>query len=254
VIAGGDWLEQKLQVAAWLRDVDLPITLNIVLHRHNVDRVGDMIALAERLGANRLELANAQYVSWALLNRSALLPSRAQLDRARRIAEGARDRLRGTMEIVFVLPDYYGKTPKACMDGWGRRYIVVTPDGAALPCHLAHTLPGLRFESVIDRSLADLWHDGSGFTAFRGDGWMPEPCQSCDRRAIDFGGCRCQAYHLTGDASATDPACSLAPAHALIEGARAVADEAATGVDVSLALVYRNVHTSQDRLDRLHDR
>jgi pyrroloquinoline quinone biosynthesis protein E len=242
-ITGGDWLDHKMQVAAWLREAELPITVNVVLHRGNLDRVAEIVALAERLGADRLELANTQYLSWALRNRSALLPSRAQLDRARAVAQSARDRNRGSMDIVFVLPDYYAQTPKACMDGWGRRYIVVTPDGLALPCHLAHTLPGLRFESVLDRSLVDLWQHGAGFESFRGEAWMAEPCRSCDRRTIDFGGCRCQAYHLTGDASATDPACALAPAHALIEGARSAA--AVHGADVPLALIYRGAHASR---------
>lgn len=241
-ITGGDWLDQKLRVAAWLREAELPITLNVVLHRGNLDRVADIVALAERLGADRLELANTQYLGWALRNRSALLPSRAQLDRARSIAQAARDRLRGSIEIVFVLPDYYGQTPKACMDGWGRRYIVVTPDGLALPCHLAHTLPGLRFESVLDRSLADMWNNCTGFAAFRGESWMAEPCRSCDQRSVDFGGCRCQAYHLTGDASATDPACHLAPAHAIIEEARAAPNACDPRADVPLALVYRSIH------------
>ncbi len=192
--------------------------------------MADVIALAESLAADRLELANTQYLGWALLNRRALLPTRAQLDGARALARAARDRLRGKMEVLFVFPDYYTEFPKACMDGWGRRFIILSPDGLALPCHLAHTLPGLAFENVKERSLADIWHHSAGFNAYRGEAWMSEPCRSCDRRTLDFGGCRCQAYHLTGAAAATDPACSLSPDHGLVEAARAEAAEA--GADV----------------------
>jgi pyrroloquinoline quinone biosynthesis protein E len=205
-----------------------------VLHRDNLDHVAEVIALAESLGADRLELANTQYLGWALLNRRALLPTREQLERARAVAHAARERLRGTMEVLFVFPDYYAEFPKSCMDGWGRRFLVLSPDGRVLPCHLAHTLPGLVFESVKDRPLDAIWHDSAAFNAFRGEAWMPEPCRSCDRRAIDFGGCRCQAYHLTGNAAVTDPACSLAPDHHLIEAARAAAAEPAeTGAGAS---------------------
>jgi pyrroloquinoline quinone biosynthesis protein E len=222
-IAGRVSFEHKLEVARWVKELGLPLTVNMVLHRQNLSRTAELIALAEQLGADRLELANTQYLAWALLNRSALLPSRAELDEAREVARAARDRLKGKIEVLFVLPDYYSDRPKACMSGWGKRYVLVSPDGLALPCHLAHTLPGLTFDNVLDRSLEDIWHHSSAFNAFRGEGWMPEPCKSCDRRAIDFGGCRCQAFHLAGDAAATDPACSLSPKHGLIEDARAAA-------------------------------
>ncbi len=232
-IAGRRSLERKLQVARWVKELALPLTLNIVLHRENLDRVPEMIALAEQLEADRLELANTQYLGWALLNRKALLPSAEQLARAREIAAAARRRLTGRMEILFVTPDYYAETPKACMDGWGRRFIVVTPDGLVLPCHLAHTLPGLTFESVRNRSLAQIWRESPALEAFRGEAWMPEPCRSCERRSVDFGGCRCQAYHLTGNAANTDPACALSPRHELIEAARREAG-------ASPALIYRS--------------
>jgi pyrroloquinoline quinone biosynthesis protein E len=225
-IAGRRSFEKKLEVGRWVKELGMPLTLNIVLHRDNLDRVAEIVALAERMSADRLELANAQYLGWALVNRRALLPTRDQLDRARSVAAEARKRLRGRMEVLFVTPDYYSDTPKGCMDGWGRRFIVVSPDGLALPCHAAHTLPGLVFENVRERALAAIWSDSPGFNAFRGETWMPEPCRSCERRGIDFGGCRCQAYHLTGEATATDPACRLAPTHGLIETARA---EAALG-------------------------
>jgi pyrroloquinoline quinone biosynthesis protein E len=178
------------------------------------------VALAERFGAERLELANTQYLAWALANRERLLPSREELEGARAVASAARERLKGTMEILFVLPDYYSDRPKACMSGWGKRYIVVSPDGLALPCHLAHTLPGLSAENVLERSLDAIWNDSAMFRAFRGEDWMDQPCKSCERRSIDFGGCRCQAFHLTGKMTATDPACALSPDHGLVEHAR----------------------------------
>src|SRR5206468_2971052 len=182
----------------------------VVLHRDNLDHVHEIIALAERLAADRLELANTQYLGWALLNRRALLPTREQLDRARRAAAEAKRRLKGRMEVLFVLPDYYSEFPKACMDGWGRRFLLLSPDGLALPCHVAHTLPGVEWANVRDRPLSEIWHRSPGFELFRGEAWMPEPCRSCDRRALDFGGRRCQAVHLTGNAGAPDPGFLLA--------------------------------------------
>jgi len=222
-IAGRRSFERKLTVAGWVKELGLPLTLNVVLHRENLDHVGEVIALAERLGADRLELANTQYLGWAFRNRELLLPTREQLTRARAIAAEARTRLKGRMELLFVTPDYYSEKAKSCMEGWARRFLVVTPDGLALPCHLAHTLPGLTWQSVKDRPLAQIWHDSPAFNAYRGEAWMREPCRSCERRSIDFGGCRCQAYLLTGDAAATDPTCSLAPRHELIEAARQAA-------------------------------
>jgi pyrroloquinoline quinone biosynthesis protein E len=227
-IAGTKSFVHKLEVARWVKALGMPLTLNIVLHRENLGRVAEMIALAEELSADRLELANTQYLGWALVNRQALLPTREQLETARAIAAKAKKRLKGRMEVLFVTPDYYAEYPKTCMDGWGRRFLLVSPDGLALPCHAAHTLPGLSFENVRSRPLAEIWSDSPGFNAFRGEDWMQEPCRSCDRRAIDLGGCRCQAYHLTGDAAATDPACKLAPTHGLIETARGVALEGKT--------------------------
>ncbi len=212
--------EHKLRVARWVKELGLPLTLNFVLHRQNLDRTAEMVALAESLNADRVELANTQYLGWALLNRTALLPTREQLEAARVVARAAKERLKGHMEVLFVLPDYYGDRPKACMNGWGQRYLVVTPEGLALPCHLAQTLTQLRFENVRDSSLAEIWASSPSFQAFRGEAWMAEPCRSCERRSIDFGGCRCQAFHLTGDASATDPVCSLSPQHDLVLTAR----------------------------------
>jgi len=192
-IAGRDCLDAKLEVAAAARALEIPMTLNVVIHRGNIARVPDFVALAERVGAERLELANTQYLGWALLNREALLPSQAALAEARRIALAASERLKGTIEILFVRPDYDVGRPRACMDGWARRYVVVTPDGTALPCHQALSIKTLTFENVAARALGDLWNDSPAFKAFRGEAWMPEPCRSCDERHRDFGGSRSRA-------------------------------------------------------------
>jgi pyrroloquinoline quinone biosynthesis protein E len=223
-IAGLTSHAQKMRVAAWVKELGLPLTINVVLHRANLDGVEAIVAMAERLGADRLELANVQLVSWALANADGLLPGRTQIDRARVVAHDARERLRGRMEVVFVLPDWHADRPRACMDGWGRRFVVVAPDGAVLPCHAARSLP-LAFEGVRDGPLARVWREGKAMQAFRGEAWMPDPCRGCDRRTLDFGGCRCQAFALTGDARATDPACGLSPQHAIILLARDKAEQ-----------------------------
>jgi pyrroloquinoline quinone biosynthesis protein E len=222
-IAGTKSFAQKMAVAEWVKALGLPLTLNMVLHRSNIDHVAEAVALAERMGAERLELANTQYLGWALPNRAALMPSPAHVAAAREIAAAARERLRGRIDVLFVLPDYMSDRPRPCMDGWGERFIVVTADGLALPCHAAHSLPGLTWEKVTERSLAKIWRDSPGFNAYRGTGWMREPCRSCDRRTKDHGGCRCQAFSLTGDAAATDPACGLSPDHGLVVAAREAA-------------------------------
>jgi len=223
-IAGRVCFEHKLEVARWVKALGLPLTLNVVLHRANIDALADIIELAERSGADRLELANAQYLGSALRHRDALLPSRAQIERARSVASAARERLASRMELLFVLPDYHAGVPRACMDGWARRYIVVTPGGSVLPCHAAQLLTPLRFDSVREHSLAHIWHESAAFNAFRGEHWMQEPCRSCERRSQDHGGCRCQAFALTGEASATDPACRLSPRHELVQAARRAAE------------------------------
>jgi PqqA peptide cyclase len=218
-IAGTECFDTKLAFADSVRELALPLTLNVVLHRHNLARIAEITALAQRLGAARLELANAQYQGWALQNRAALLPTREQLDAAARTVERLRGATSG-LEILFVLPDYHRDRPKPCMGGWGRQSIVIAPDGRVLPCHGAAELPGLAFWRVPERPLAECWADAPGMNAFRGEAWMPAPCRDCPERARDFGGCRCQAFALTGDARATDPACALAPAHDLIVRAR----------------------------------
>ncbi|WP_447983341.1 pyrroloquinoline quinone biosynthesis protein PqqE [Nitrospira sp. Nam74] len=226
-MTGGPWLEHKSQVAAWIKEINLPLTINMVLHRDNLSEIADMIVFAERLGAHRLELANVQYLGWALRNRDVLLPTKSQLEAARVVALDARDRLRGCMDVVFVWPDYYREFPKSCMDGWGRRSIVIAADGVALPCHMARSLDGaygLSFPNVKNTRLDTIWHASSGFNRFRGDEWMGDPCRSCSRRSLDHGGCRCQAFHLAGNPADTDPACHLAPSHHLIEAARVRAE------------------------------
>jgi pyrroloquinoline quinone biosynthesis protein E len=187
------------------------LTVNVVLHRGNIGRIAEIIALAEGLEAERTELANTQYYGWAFKNRASLLPSRSQIDDAAAIVAQERQRLLGKMRILFVTPDYYGDRPKPCMDGWGRRYLTVNPVGNALPCPTAGEIKELQFDNVRDRSLEWIWNESSAFNRFRGTEWMPEPCRQCEFREIDFGGCRCQAALLTGDAGVTDPACSLSP-------------------------------------------
>jgi pyrroloquinoline quinone biosynthesis protein E len=219
--ADSDAFEQKLAAARAVRDLDLALTVNVVLHRGNLDQVPGIIALAEDLGAERLELANVQFHGFAFSNRGALMPSLAQLERARELALEAKERLRGKMDVLFVKPDHFGSTPRACMDGWARRFVQVIPDGTVVPCHAATTITSLAFERVSStRSLADIWETSPALSAFRGDAWMPEPCNTCDRKAIDFGGCRCQAFALLGNAALTDPACHLSPHHDAIAHAR----------------------------------
>jgi pyrroloquinoline quinone biosynthesis protein E len=223
-IAGTPSFERKVAAARMVKELDWPLTMNVVIHRHNVDRIGRILALAEELGADRIELANTQYYGWAWRNRAALLPSRAQLDRAEEVVRAARRRLEGKMEIIYVIPDYYSKYPKPCMGGWGKNQLTVTPNGNVLPCPAAHTLD-LPRASVREQSLAEVWDESPLFQRFRGTEWMPEPCRSCDRREIDFGGCRCQAFQLTGDAARTDPVCHLSPDHGIVAEAVRAANE-----------------------------
>ena len=209
----------KLRVAEMIRQRRVAFTLNIVVHRRNLDRLEEMVAFAAESGAQRVEIAHVQYYGWALRNRQALLPARDQVQRSIEIVEAARQRLQGRLRIDFVLPDYYAKYPKPCMNGWGHQQMLIDPGGRALPCHAAAVLPGLEFWSAKERALRWIWEDSPAFNRFRDESWMPEPCRSCDRRTRDFGGCRCQAFLLAGDATVTDPVCTLAPAHPLVEDA-----------------------------------
>src|SRR5437868_14039902 len=217
-IAGTRAHQRKLDAAAKIRAAGIPLSLNFVIHRRNIDRLAQMIALAEFLQAERVELANVQFYGWAFLNRAALLPTREQVVRAREIATAAKTRLAGKIDIFYVLPDYYETRPKPCLNGWGQRYLTVNPTGDVLPCPTASSaIPDLRFENVRARSLDWIWRLSESFNRFRGTEWMPEPCRSCPQREIDFGGCRCQAALLTGNAANTDPVCELSPNRALVD-------------------------------------
>ena len=218
-IAGAKAHAHKVDLSRAIRQHKIAFTVNLVVHRQNLDHLEEMIGFVEGLEPERIEIAHAQYYGWALANRAALLPTRAQLDKAVVIVADAEKRLAGRIRIDSVVPDYYAKYPKACMGGWGRKLMLIHPSGKALPCHAAEVLPGLSFENVRQKSLEWIWQESESFGKFRDQEWMPEPCRSCDRRGEDFGGCRCQAFLLAGDAQFTDPACSLAPAHHLVETA-----------------------------------
>ena len=206
--------EKKLETAKRARAAGLPLTINAPIHRYNIEEVPEFIELALSLDAERLEIANVQYAGWALANRDALMPDRASVERQAEIVEAARERLTGIMNIDFVPPDYFATYPKPCMGGWARDAFMVAPDGTVLPCHAAQTITSLTFERFGPRTLTEIWTDSPAFNAFRGTDWMLEPCRTCDRREIDWGGCRCQAMAIAGDAAATDPACIRSPLHA----------------------------------------
>jgi pyrroloquinoline quinone biosynthesis protein E len=225
-IAGYDGaFARKRALAAEVVRLKLPLTINAVFHRANIDRIGELVDLALEMGAARVEIAHAQYYGWALHNRAALMPTREQVMRAAALVEALRARHHGRIVIDAVVPDYHARFPKPCVGGWGRRSLNVTPSGKVLPCHAAETIPGLVFWSVRAHALADIWENSPAFNAFRGTAWMAEPCASCERRDVDFGGCRCQAFALTQDAHATDPVCQLSPHHGLIEGLAATHEE-----------------------------
>ena len=218
-IAGVRSVKHKQLAAGLVRELGFAFTINVVLHRANLDRIGEIIDLAAELGADRVELANTQYYGWGLRNRSALQPTREQVERSREIAERAIQQYRGRMQITYVLPDYYEAHPKACYGGWGKLYLVISPNGQVLPCHGATQITTLSFDSVQDHSLDWIWRESKAFRLFRGDTWMKDPCRSCPRKAVDFGGCRCQAFALTGDAANPDPVCTLTPLRAVIDQA-----------------------------------
>ena len=216
---------RKRALAADVVSLKIPLTVNVVVHRANIDRIEDMVAQALALGASRVEIAHVQYYGWALKNRAALMPSAAQVARAAQTVEDLRRQHHGEIVIDAVVPDYHARLPKPCVGGWGRRSLNVTPAGKVLPCHAAESIPDLEFWSVREHSLADIWKNSPAFNAFRGTAWMQEPCRSCVRRDIDFGGCRCQAFALTGDARATDPVCHLAPNHEAVVALAAVQED-----------------------------
>ncbi len=229
-------LAQKIKAAGWARELDLPLTVNAVMHRQNLHQLPDIIQMAVDLDADRLEVANVQYYGWALKNRAALMPTLQQIEDTSRIVEEAEIRLKGILTIDYVVPDYYALRPKKCMGGWGRQFFNISPTGKILPCHAAETITGLDFESVrSNHSIAWIWQNSDAFNRYRGTGWMPEPCRSCEFKEVDFGGCRCQAFALTGDAGNTDPACTLSPMH---EQIFKMAETEASG-DVN-RFIYRN--------------
>jgi len=237
-IAGVRSHAKKLEVARLIGKTGFPLTLNVVIHRLNIVEVPDLIRIALELGANRLELANTQFYAWAAENRRSLMPTRDQYDRAEEIARAAIAKYRGQLEIAFVQNDYLTGEPKPCMGGWGRSYMCINPTGEVMPCHAASVIPGLRFESVRDGALGDIWRDSPAMNAFRGDDWMMEPCRSCARKEIDFGGCRCQAFMLAGNAAEADPICRLSPHHGVVESMRN--DSGADDL-----LIYRDAKTSR---------
>lgn len=223
-IAGIASFESKLTAARWVKQLGFPLTINVVLHRQNLDRIEAIIELCRTLGADRVELANTQYYGWALHNRDALLPTVEQLERAKQVVAIAKQKQYFPMGIVYVLPDYYEQYPKPCMGGWGRRTMIIAPNGDVLPCQAASSITELTFNNIRNDSLKWIWNESTAFNRFRGTDWMEEPCHSCPRKTVDFGGCRCQAFLLTGSATATDPVCHLAPNHSAIALTRKQSD------------------------------
>jgi len=240
-IAGVASVKQKRAAAALVKELGFAFSINVVLHRANLDRLGAIVDLAGELGADRLELANTQYYGWALENRSKLMPTREQVTRAQEVAQEAIARYRGRMQILFVLPDYFEQYPKPCYGGWGKLYLVISPDGRVLPCHGATQISTLTFDNVRDHSLDWIWQESPAFNAFRGDSWMREPCRTCPRKTVDFGGCRCQAFALTGAAENTDPVCILSPERGMI-------DEAIEGHEEPLEYRYRTLAGEPQRV------
>jgi pyrroloquinoline quinone biosynthesis protein E len=226
-IAGAKAHAHKIELSQLVRRHKIAFTVNLVIHRQNIDHLEEMVSFIEQLAPDRMEIAHTQYYGWALKNRAALLPTREQLERAVEAVSAAEKRLAGLIRIDFVVPDYYARFPKACMGGCGRRLMLINPSGKVLPCHAAEVIPSLTFENAREQTLECIWRDSSSFQRFRGEEWMPEPCRNCNRRTEDFGGCRCQALMLAGDASVTDPVCSLAPAHHIVESALSEANSSA---------------------------
>ncbi len=220
IIAGTDVHDRKVEMLRRVRARDVALTLNCVLHRLNHDSLPEVLAFAEREGVKRLELANVQFYGWAFKNRGALMPTRAQVEHGSALVSAFRERMRGEMEVTYVLPDYFEELPKPCMHGWGQLALTVTPDGRVLPCPAATSITTLAFPNVRDTTVREAWYDSDAFNRYRGTAWMPEPCRSCDRKEVDWGGCRCQAFLLTGDGAATDPACAKSDKHHLVAAYR----------------------------------
>jgi pyrroloquinoline quinone biosynthesis protein E len=237
---------QKLRVLEWFKQHRIAVTLNFVIHRRNIEQIPEMLAIAESSSASRVEFANVQYYGWAFANRANLLPTREQLAGSIELLKQAQERLKGKIRIEFVVPDYYAKFPKPCMGGWGRKLMLISPNGSALPCHAAQVIPGLHFENVKDRSLKEIWEKSAAFQKFRGEDWMQLPCKTCDRREQDFGGCRCQALLLAGDAAATDPVCSLSPERPRIDAILTTANASSLVVAQHAAPEFGEVSTTEE--------
>jgi pyrroloquinoline quinone biosynthesis protein E len=224
----------------WLKPRRVAVTLNFVIHRRNIAQIPQMLAIAKSSSASRVEFANVQYYGWAVANRNELLPTRAQLDASLETLQQAQEEFRGRIRVEFVVPDYYAKFPKPCMGGWGRKFLLVAPSGEALPCHAAKVIPDLSFDNVQRRSVREIWESSEAFQKFRGQEWMQEPCRSCERRELDFGGCRCQALLLAGDAAATDPVCSLSPKRGTVDAIVAgVISSAGPPISEKIDWIYR---------------
>lgn len=243
-IAGTKSFEHKQHVARLVKQHGYPMVLCVVIHRENIHQMPEILAMAEALGADYLELANTQYYGWAHINRDALLPTAEQFKEAEAIAQAFKEKVAGKMKIYYVVPDFYEARPKGCMNGWGTTFLTIAPDGVALPCHEARILPGLDCPNVRDFSVSEIWNDSKAFNFFRGDDWMQEPCHSCDEKAKDFGGCRCQAFMLTGDMYKTDPVCSKSPDRALVQQAIDAAAKT-TLAGNEKPLVFRNSKNSR---------
>ncbi len=241
--------ELKSKVAQWVKEHEYPIVLNVVLHRMNIDHIAQILEMAERMEVEYLELANTQYYGWGFVNRDHLLPTRDQVERAEHVTNEFRARIGDRMKIYFVVPDYHSNRPKACMNGWGSVFVTVTADGLVLPCHEARMLPGLTFPSVRDHDMRWIWYDSPGFNAYRGDSWMKEPCRDCPDKAKDFGGCRCQAFMLTGDATNADPVCDLSPYHHIVTDAVDRANVPGKPVTVS-PILFRDDRNSRQLVEK----
>lgn len=244
-LAGTKSFEHKKQVAHLVKKHGYPMVLCVVIHRENIHQMADILAMAEELGADYLELANTQYYGWAHINRDALLPTKEQFEEAEAIAQAFKEKVAGKMKIYYVVPDFYEGRPKACMNGWGTTFLTIAPDGVALPCHSARELPGLDCPNVNNFTVEQIWKESKAFNFFRGFEWMQEPCRSCDEKQKDFGGCRCQAYLLTGDMYATDPVCSKSSQRHLIQEAIDAARDSALSADEK-PLVFRNSKNSRN--------
>ncbi|HBZ19192.1 MAG TPA: pyrroloquinoline quinone biosynthesis protein PqqE [Betaproteobacteria bacterium] len=238
--------ELKSKVAKLIKEHDYPMVLNVVLHRLNIDHIDQILEMAEAMGADHVELANSQYYAWALKNRTYLMPSAEQLRKAEETTNRFRKKIGNKMKLYFIVPDYYAERPKACMNGWGSVFLNVAPDGLALPCHEARMLPGLTFPNVREHEMAWIWNESPAFNAYRGESWMQEPCSSCDERTKDFGGCRCQAFQLTGDATNADPVCDKSPHHNIVtEQVELAQKPQAPAVDVKPIIFFRDDKNSK---------